>query len=180
MHTKLLLALVLVALPLGCTHATEDVTENEAGIRSPGKPLHPLQVKVIGEGKLQAGVAREAEITVRSNREIDLLEVSVEAPADLALEEDSFQRYRPDFVHGETTMPFRFRPAADGVQQVKIHLRATDSSGRVMSRTVDVLLGDDDGARQDKRNRAIHAPTETLESSDDVVVKGEQEVRREN
>lgn len=179
MHTKLLMAILLLALPLGCTHATENADKSGSS-RSPGKPMHPLQVEIVDGAALKAGVESEARIVVRSARDIESMQIKVTPPSGMVLAEDSFQRYRPDFTHGAVELPLRIRPASDGVQHMKVEIYATDTSGRAMSRTVDLSVGTPAAGKQGKEPRMLQAPETQPEAEGDAVVKGEQEIRREN
>lgn len=178
MSTRLLMAVLLLALPLGCTHATEDADKTRS-VRSPGKPLHPLQVEIVNHEMLKAGVESETRIVVRSTHDIESMQVVVTPPSGMVLAEDRFQRYRPDFVRGAVELPLRILPASDGVQRVKIAVQATDTSGRTMSRTVEIALGEK-GSRPKKRVRDVQEPEAELKGDEDAIVKGEQEIRRKN
>lgn len=179
MHTKLLIAMLLLALPLGCTHATEDADKRNLA-RSPGKPLHPIQVEIVDSAALKAGVESEARIVVHSAREIESMQIKVIPPSGMMLAEDSFQRYRPDFVQGAVELPIRLQPAMDGPQSMKVEIYATDTSGRAMSRTVDLSVGTSDVVKQGKKPRVLQAPDNQPQAEEDAVVKGEQEIRRKN
>ena len=179
MYKNILIAVAMLTMPLACAHPTESASSSEQQVRSPGKPLHPLQVKAVTREELKAGAETEAKLVVTSAREFESMEVTVKPAPGMVIYDDRFQRDKRDLVRGELALPLRFRPAADGAQMIEVHVRAVGADGRVMSRTVKVSLDKDVPART-KQQREIHVPADLPEADEDAVVKAKQKVEHEN
>lgn len=185
MHKRLFIAAALLALPLACTSATETATtsEKEQPAASPGKPLHPIQVEIVGSGLLKAGEENTAKLRVSSSRPVTSMEVSVTpqaAASGMVIMEDRFRRQGSDLVKGSLEVPLQFRPAVDGPQPVQVLVRATAPDGSVLSRSVVVSLGDPRAERAGKPPRNLDVPEDYSATEKDAVVEGKQELKRDN
>lgn len=180
MYKNFIVAAVLLVLPLGCTHATENSAENKVTAQSPGKPAHPLQVKAVTTAELKAGVESEAKLVVSSSRDVESMEVTVNPASGMVLQDVRFQRDKRELTDREVEFPLRFRPATDGPQMIEVYVRATDATGRVMSRTVKVSLDNKPAGEGSKQPRVIKVPEDLPEPKDDAVLKAEQDVRGKN
>lgn len=179
MYKNIMIAVALLVTPLACTYATETAPESTQQVRSPGKPLHPLQVKAVTLNELKAGAESEARIIVTSARDFDSMDVTVKPAPGMVIYDERFRRDKRDLVRGELELPLRFRPAADGEQMIEVHVRAVGPDGRVMSRTVKLALGATTSPRS-KQQREIRVPDDLPEAQEDAVVKARQNVDQEH
>ena len=153
---------------------------SDHNIRSPGKPLHPIQVKVVVAGNVKAGVPSEARVAISSSMEFESYEISVLPPPGMVVMEDRFQRGKADFTRGVVELPIRFSPGSDSAQPVEVHVRAVTKDGRAMSRTVTLSLDYVGETRQGKVPHNIRVPDTLPEPEGDAVTRARQDISRGN
>lgn len=185
-----ILFIMTLLIAAACTGGTNDpATQREDITRSPGKPLHPIQVHAIVEDPLQAGVENGARLTVMSSRPAASVEVVLEPELATVISRNRFERHvsrtrraiEPD--GRPMDFSFRFRPASDAPQPVRVLVRVTGTDGRVLTRDVTLsLAGREKPGVREKTLQKRHdvEVQDSPEPAGDVIVPAQQEVRRGN
>ena len=177
-------ALVAVPLSIGSASTGEEGMQegnNGAITQSPGKPLHPVQVRALVDGPITAGVESGAVLVIESSRAIDNIEVTLQPKWGTELSATRFERtVAASSGDRPLSFGFRFRPVSDAPQPVNVLVRATDSEGRVLTREVTLsLAGKGAAPPASKKLRAIEVHDVPVPEGD-VVVPAQQEIRRGN
>ncbi|HEX7046818.1 MAG TPA: hypothetical protein VF275_04490 [Gammaproteobacteria bacterium] len=185
--------LCIIATLFIATACTGEPAERYTDIvRSPGKPLHPIQVHAEVDGPLRAGVETGARLVVTSSRPVESVEVVLQPELATVISRNRFERRVSDSsasfarrsaqndTRPEHPMDFNFRvrPASDAPQPVRVLVRVTGPDGRVLTREVTVSLSSEKSKSNvnEKQHRVVieNVP----EPANDVVVPAQQEVTR--
>lgn len=174
---------MMLAAAWGCTG--EPAAPTETVYRSPGKPMHPIQVRVETDDRLRAGVETDARIVVTSARPAATVEV-VLLPEDATLISETHFARQQDLRAARgmrragpaaETFDFRIVPARDAPQPLLAEIRVTSPDGSVLVREVRLPLGVEKTPRAPRKARDTAVP-EIPEAGGDVIVPAEQEVVR--
>lgn len=180
MRISLLIAALAIAIAAlwGCTAGaggSADATNDKTVTRSPGKPLHPIQVRAVVDGELKAGVETTARLIVDSARPAQSVEVEIQPELATVISSNRFQKRGVALERGQPVeLDFRFSPTSDQPQPLKVLVRVTDTTGRVLTREVTLSLGEP-AAPAGKRKIVVE---DVPEPEGDVVVPARQEIKR--
>lgn len=178
-----MVAIVLAPLMGACTagaNADEPVAKN-AVTRSPGKPLHPVQVRAVIDGHVAAGAETGATLFVESSRPAASIEVTLLPELGTEMSATRFERSAAALSQGvPVKFDFRFRAVSDEPQPVRALVRVTDARGRVLTRDVTLMLGNKEKTPRATNKRHEIEIIDVPEPEGDAVVPARQEITRDN